>query len=430
MLNPIRTRKTQPARQACILSIVILCLAFLVGCQPVATASNLATPTTAVDAVPAGTRTPASIPQTPIHTPTNTPFPAHTPIVLFGAIIDGTGAAPLEDAAIVIQDGVITAVGFRQEIEIPSGAVIIEFPGSTILPGFINAHVHTVYNPFLLKQWAQEGVTTVRDLGARYPFSLFPTRDRYNEDPASATLIAAGPLITVPRGYPIAGNNFPSLVVTNPDHARREVAELIREGADVIKIVVESGDGAPTLSLETASAIVETAHQEDVPVAAHVGTLDDLRLAVNAGVDDFSHVVPSLPEELLEQLVADNVYWVPTLETAGGYDAGNILRFIDAGGRIALGNDGGMLPGIEIGMPMREIEMLQAAGMIPMEIIVAATWNAAQVCNREDTLGTLEVGKIADVLVIHGDPLVDLKALRDVLLVIHQGVIIRDSIQP
>jgi imidazolonepropionase-like amidohydrolase len=402
----------------------------LVGCQPAATALNSATPATIATAEPAGTWTPTSIPQMPTHTPTITPFPAHTPIVLCGTIIDGTGAAPLEDAVIVIQDGYISAVGSRHEVEIPPDAEVFEFPGATILPGFINAHVHTTYNPFLLRKWAQDGVTTVRDLGARYPFSLFSTRDRYNDDPTSATLIAAGPLITVPRGYPIAGNNFPSLVVTNPDHARREVAELIAEGADVIKIVVDSGDGWPKLSLETASAIVETAHQRDVPVAAHIGTLDDLRLALNAGIDDFSHVVPGLPEDLLEQLVEDNVYWVPTLETAGGYDAGNILRFIDAGGRIALGNDGGMLPGIEIGMPMREIEMLQAAGMIPMEIIVAATWNAAQVCNREDTLGTLEVGKIADVLVIHGDPLVDLKALRDVLLVIHQGVIIRDSIQP
>jgi imidazolonepropionase-like amidohydrolase len=350
--------------------------------------------------------------------------------VLFGTIIDGTGAAPIEDAAVIIQDGVIAAVGSRQEIEIPPEAVIFELPDSTILPGFINAHVHTTYNPFLLKQWAQDGVTTVRDLGARYPFSLFSTRDRYNQDPDLATLIAAGPLITVPRGYPIAGNNFPSLVVTHPDHARREVAELIREGADVIKIVVDSGEGWPTLPLDRASAIVETAHQWDVPVAAHIGTLDDLRLALDAGIDDFSHVVPALSEDLLEQLVENRVYWVPTLETAGGYDAGNVLRLIQAGGWIALGNDGGMLPGIEVGMPMREIEMLQTAGMTPMEIIVAATLNAAHVCNREDTLGTLEVGKIADVLVIQGDPLVDLQALKDVLLVIHQGVIIRESIQP
>ncbi len=425
-----RTEKAQSTLQVFPLSTVILCFVLLVGCQPVETAPNATTPSTNGTAEPTGTLTHPSLPPMPTQTPVNTPLPDRTPIVLFGRLIDGTGAAPLEDAAIVIQDGVITAVGSRQAVEIPADAQVFELAGSTILPGFINAHVHTNYNPFLLSQWAQDGVTTVRDLGAKYPFTLFPTRDRYNDDPTTATIIAAGPLITVPRGYPIAGNNFPSLVVTSPDHARRAVAELIREGADVIKIVVDSGDGWPTLSLDKASAIVETAHQWNIPVAAHIGTLDDLRLALDAGIDDFSHVVPGLPEDLLDRLVEDDVHWVPTLETAGGYDAGNVLRFVQAGGEIALGNDGGMLPGIEIGMPMREIEMLQAAGMTPMEIIVAATLNAAHVCNREDTLGTLEVGKIADVLVIQGDPLVDLQALKDVLLVIHQGVIIRDSLQP
>ena len=252
----------------------------------------------------------------------------------------------------------------------------------------------------------QAGVTTVRDLGARYPFFRFSTRDQINEDPNLATLISAGPLITVPGGYPIAGNNFPSLIVTNPDHARREVAQLISDGADVIKIVVDSGDGLPTLSLETASAIVETAHQWDMPVTAHISSLRDLRLVVDAGVDDFSHIVPEqIPGDVLEQMVINNVYWVPTLETAGGYDAGNLREFINVGGQVALGNDSGLLPGIEIGMPMREIEMMQAAGMTPMEIIVAATRNAAHVCNREDTLGTLEVGRIADILVVNGNPL-------------------------
>jgi len=85
-----------------------------------------------------------------------------------------------------------------------------------------------------------------------------------------------------------------------------------------------------------------------------------------------------------------------------------------------------LLPGIEIGMPMREIVMLQAAGLSSMEIIIAATANSAYVCDREETLGTLEVGKQADVLVVNGDPLENLQALKNVRLVIHQGVIIRD----
>jgi len=431
-------------------SVCIVLILLLAACRPAATAIS---PTvTIVPPLPTAippTVMPAQIPPTSISVPTEmhtaTPTVSMTPmqvpstmvstakdrniIVLVGTLIDGTGAEPLEDAVIIIKNGYISAVGSRKDVEIPSDANIIELHGATILPGFINSHVHNAYEPALSAKWAQAGVTTVRDLGARYPFFLFYLRDKNNEDPSLATVISAGPLITNPGGYPIVGSNFPSLAVTNPDHARREVAHLISDGADVIKIVVDSGEGLPTLSLETASAIVETAHQRNVPVAAHISSLRDLRLVLDAGVDDFSHIVPVLPGDLLEQMVIDNVYWVPTVETAGGYDAGNLRKLIRAGGQVALGNDSGLLPGIEIGMPMREIEMMHAAGMSPMEIIVAATRNAAHVCNLEDTLGTLEVGKIADILVVNGDPLVNLQTLADVRLVIHRGMIIRDSTQ-
>lgn len=430
------TRKARSTLHAGIIFTAGLLLACLAGCQPVAvtpvsTSPVVQTPTeTFTSNLSPDTLTPSPTTQTATLAPSIVPRLQDEPIVLVGTLIDGTGAEPIEDAVIIIQDGYVTAVGSRQEVEIPSDANIIELPGATILPGFINAHVHSTYEPVYLEKWVQAGVTTVRDLGAKYPFYRFYLRDQFNQDPYLATLIAAGPLITVPGGYPIVGSNFPSLGVTIPEHARREVTELIADGADVIKIVVDSGDGLPTLSLEEATAIVETAHQYGVPVAAHIGSLRDLRLVVDAGVDDFSHIVPvKIPEDLLKQIVIKDVYWVPTLETAGGYDAGNLRLIIDAGGWVALGNDSGMLPGIEMGMPMREIEMMQAAGMTPMEIIVAATRNAAHVCNRDDTLGTLEAGKIADILVINGDPLENLQALKDVLLVIHQGVIIRDSTQ-
>lgn len=441
MFTNSQTKKVQNTVHVRLTLAVVICLAIVVGCQPTAPTTVSPTPTsfsptvtvastTTVSGLSSGTWTPSSISQTATLTPTVAPTAEDSPIMLVGTIIDGTGAEPLEDAVIIIQDGYIAAVGSRKDVEIPSDASIIELHDATILPGFINSHVHNAYEPAVLEKWAQAGVTTVRDLGARYPFFRFSTRDTNNEDPNLATVLSAGPLITIPGGYPIVGSNFPSLVVTNPDHARREVAQLISDGADVIKIVVDSGEGLPTLSLERASAIVETAHQRDVPVAAHISSLRDLRLALDAGVDDFSHIVPEqIPGDVLEQLVIDNVYWVPTLETAGGYDAGNLRKFIRAGGQVALGNDSGMLPGIEIGMPMREIEMMQAAGMTPLEIIVAATRNAAHVCNRADTLGTLEVGKIADILVVNGDPLENLQALKDVRLVIHQGVIIRGSTQ-
>jgi imidazolonepropionase-like amidohydrolase len=105
-----------------------------------------------------------------------------------------------------------------------------------------------------------------------------------------------------------------------------------------------------------------------------------------------------------------------------------LRRFVEAGGKVALGNDAGFLQGVIIGMPMNEIEQLHDAGLTPMQIIVAATRNAAEVCRVGETLGTLEVGKQADVLVVKGDPLQDLAVLRDVQLVIHKGTIIHSRL--
>ena len=384
-------------------------------------------PTAKITADPA---TPTSISRTAtIAARSIDPTAEDTPIVLIGTVIDGTGAELLKGSAIVIQDGYISSLGLSPDVDIPSEATIIELQDATILPGFINSHVHNAYIPALLEKWAQAGVTTVRDVGAKFPFSNFHASDKFNTDPHLATVVSAGPLITTPGGYPIVGSDFPSLAVTNPEHARREVTQLISDGADVIKIVIVSDVGLPTLSLDMASAIVETAHQRGVPVTAHVNSLNDLKRALAAGVDDIAHIVAQerVPVEVLEQMVANDVYWVPTLEPFGGHDGGNLRAFLALGGNVALGNDGGMLPGIEIGMPMQEIEMMQAAGMSPMEIILAATRNAAHVCNLEDLLGTLEAGKIADILVVNGNPLDDLHALMEVRLVIHQGVIIRDS---
>ena len=413
-----------------------MCLVLMTGCQratviPVSPSfASPAASATSVPERPVDTQTSSPTYQAATSTPTVVAILKDEPIALIGRLIDGTGAEPLEDGVIIIQAGTITAVGTRQEVAIPTNANILEFTGATILPGFINAHVHSTYQADYLEMWAQAGVTTVRDLGAKFPFYRWYLRDQYNQDATLATLISAGPLITVPGGYPQVGSNFPSLLITNPDQARRAIAELISDGADVIKIVVDSGEGLPTLSLEEATAIVETAHQYGVPVAAHIGSLSNLRLVVNAGVDDFSHIVPEpIPEDVLAQIITNDIYWVPTLETAGGYDAGNLRTFVAAGGHVALGNDSGLLEGMEMGMPLREILMMQAAGMTPMEIIVAATKNAAHVCNRDDTLGTLEVGKTADILVVNGDPLENLQVLKDVLMVIHQGVIIRDATQ-
>ena len=143
-----------------------------------------------------------------------------------------------------------------------------------------------------------------------------------------------------------------------------------------------------------------------------------------------------LPTGLIERLLEQEIPWVPTLELWNCTDLramalSNLRRFSEAGGRVALGTDfAGYTCRFDLGMPMTEIELMELAGMTPMEIIVAATRNAARVCNLQRDLGTLEQGKIADVLVVAGDPLSDLHALEDPKLVIHDGVVIRNELPP
>ncbi len=351
--------------------------------------------------------------------------PERPPLVLTGKLIDGTGTEPIPDAVLVILGERIVAIGPRSEVAIPSEAQVVNLPDATILPGFINTHVHNTYNPRNLQTWAQAGVTTVRDVGERPSVPWFSLRDKLCSDPQNARIIAAGPLVTVPNGYPIRGMGFPALAVDSPEDARAKIRQLIDDGADVIKITMTS---APTLSDEEAAAIVETAHERGVPVTVHATSAADLKRALDAGVDDIAHIATDrVSDELIQRMIQMDVSWVPTFEAIEGQGLDNLRRFVSAGGRVALGNDSGYLERLEMGMPAREMQWMQKAAMTPMQIILSATRDAAYVCRRASTIGTLELGKFADVLVVNGDPLQDLEALTRVRLVIHSGVIIRDE---
>jgi imidazolonepropionase-like amidohydrolase len=331
-------------------------------------------------------------------------------------------------------------VGPRMQVKIPADAQIIDVQGGAILPGFINAHVHNAYSYTNLVLWAIAGVTTVRDLGAPCSDSddcqmYLKARDNLNAQPKNARLVAVGPLVTVPNGYPLAFQNFASLTITSPNDAQQKVGQLLDDGADGIKIVIESG--FPTLSFEETTAIVAIAHERHTWVSVHLTFSVDLEQAVKAGVDDVAHVViDPLPEEWLQRMIADDIYLVPTLKameilnlpSRPHDEVTNLHRFVAAGGKVALGSDAGYIQGLKVGMPLDEILELKAAGMTPMQIIVAATKNAAHVCGLENELGTLEEGKTADVFVVSGDPLQNLEALANVQLVIHDGIVILNEI--
>jgi imidazolonepropionase-like amidohydrolase len=364
-------------------------------------------------------------------------------VITNGTVIDGTGADPIADGVVVIAGDRITAVGTAADFVLPPDATRIDAQGGTILPGFINAHVHAGYSEANLEAWAQGGVTTVRDLGnGGDREALFALRDSYRDQPQLARLVAVGPWVSVPDGYPMVPWGAQGLAVTSVDDGRGKVAQLLDEGADMIKIMMESGKtfgiDIPVLSLDEASAIVEVAHERGVLVSAHAMDSTDLARALDAGVDDIAHMIwDPLTDGLIDRMVEDDVYWVPTLElyhhvakdAGNGWDQlaiENLRRFVKAGGQVALGTDfDGYGAEFDLGMPMIEIESMAAAGMTPMQIIVAATANAAHVCNLDAEIGTLESGKAADILVVDGDPLKDLQALARTILVLRDGVVIR-----
>jgi imidazolonepropionase-like amidohydrolase len=373
--------------------------------------------------------------------PSSVPNDPPTLVLTNGTLIDGTGADPLPDAVVVMSGAKITAVGARGEVDVPSGAPTVDVGGGTILPGFINAHVHNAYSAGNLTTWAQAGVTTVRDEGI---FSqqhtlaeLIAMRDSDWSEPGYARLVSAGWMISPPGGYGW-------LHVTSPDDARQKAEDELDQGADLIKATMEDGYGPatnlPVMTFEELSAIAETAHARGALVTAHITEAGFMQVVVDAGVDDVAHVPwDSMPDALIQQMIAADIYLVTTLTVMEAYGVlagaqSNLGRFAAAGGKVAMGNDytdipQNGFPHFELGMPMHEITRMSEAGMSPGQIVVASTRNAARVCGLEDELGTLEVGKTADVFVVDGNPLEDLSVLTDVRVVVHGGTVIRNEVR-
>jgi imidazolonepropionase-like amidohydrolase len=368
--------------------------------------------------------------------PTPAPPPVPSLVLINGTLIDGTGADPIKDAVLIIQGERIVAAGPRSSNNIPEGSTIIDVQGATILPGFFNAHVHGAYSADKLAAWAKEGVTTVRDLGA---YQWPPSKaliDRIEQDKRYARLVSGGIFITPPGGYPIAVFGGNGKTIRTTEEASPAVNELLDQGADVIKISLESGQifgrQIPMLTTEQVKAIVATAHQRGTRVSAHATVSKDLKRAIDEGVDDVAHmIVDPINDDLIKAMIDRDMYWAPTIElwknVGRGQDTNvidNLKRYVAAGGQVALGTDfEGYYTPFQLGMPTKEIAWMSEAGMTPMQIIVAATKNAAHVSNVEQDFGTVEAGKLADA-VVKGDRC-RILALK-LQYVIHNGEVIRE----
>jgi len=354
-------------------------------------------------------------------------------------LVDGTGAQPVRDKIILIKDDSILKIDDKQNVQIPEECTIVNLKGYTLLPGFINTHVHKAYDEERLQKWLAAGVTTVRDLSARNLKDYIQLRDKYNKNPVNSRLVSANPIITAPGGYGW-------LTVDTSETAKKTVNNLIDNNVDIIKISLEDelqGHKWSLLSPELVKTIVDTAHARNIKVSVHVSHTRNLRTAIDAGVDEFAHmVVDKLDDKLIDEIVKKDIYFIPTLELWQGvskmhnlkWDSiamENLASFCKAGGKIAFGTDyEGYTCSFDQGFPITEVTLMKKSGISNMDIIVSATKNAAFICGLGKVLGTVQEGKKADILVVEGNPLEDISVLSKTQMVIHDGKIIVNKVSP
>jgi imidazolonepropionase-like amidohydrolase len=403
-------------------------------------------------------------------------------------VIDGTGDEPYDDAVVVVdrEAGTLLAVGPSEEISVPDGARVVNVSGRTVMPGLIDAHVHLTLPetlPFHL-EWAnmspgehavravdaarrtvEAGFTTVRDVGA---CSYIDTDVRNGVERGHLTgprVVASGPGICQTGGH---GDYEPpwltlpagsiSESADGPLGVRVAVRERLRREVDTVKVFLTGGasDAAEKLDTreftgEELAALYDEAHAANRPVAAHCMTAEPAHGAIEQGMsgahgDTLEHgIFLHRDESALAALAERDVPLVPTLSVYGcmaeGLGSGvpdeaalnakdsredhveSVRRALDAGVTVVLGTDSGG-PQTYHGENARELEELVAAGMSPLEAIVAGTSDAAAAIGLGDETGTLEAGKAADLVVVDGDPSADVGVLREpenVELVVRDG---------
>jgi imidazolonepropionase-like amidohydrolase len=349
------------------------------------------------------------------------------------------GHRMLIDTAIAIDDGKITAVGPAGSISPAAGhGRRIDLGDATILPGFIDLHVHVGAQDVPGERVLTHGVTTVRDLGG----SPLPPPAA---GPGELRVVAAGKFITAPGGYPIpVFGPDGAVTVTGPDQARQAVRDLVGQGAGVIKIALEPGGepGAPwtlapsdppppwpMLSVTEVRAIVDEAHTLGRIVTVHLGEVQGARIALDAGVDEWAHIPGNaVPDELLREAVDHGVRVVATLDTEShcAGDMTNAATFVALGGTLLYGTDMGHLE-IPDGFDANELRYMMLAGLSLEQALAAATSLAGEQLGLAP-LGQLVSGAPADIVVTAGDPAHDLKNLEYPVLVIAGGRVVVDDL--
>jgi len=392
--------------------------------------------------------------------------PAAGPVALTGArLIDGTGGAPIEQATVIVRNGLIEAVGASAAVTIPSGATRVDLSGKTIMPGIINAHGHLSADVSdrpardrlagQLRVYADYGVTTVVVLGTN-PDDL-PDAVKLRDEQERGTLDRTR---VFPAGYSLRN-------LKTAEEARAKVDAYADARASLIKIHITGGpnDTPPAVY----GALIEQAHKRGLRVAAHMYYLKDAKGLLDAGVDVLAHGVrdQDVDAALIAAMKKRNVGYIPTFtrdlavfvyETTPAFfkdpffvrheadyrremalisdpalqektrnskeaqtikvalqqGSRNMKTLSDAGIVIAMGTDSGANLGQWQGyFEHVELEYMIKAGLTPMQTLVAATGGAAKVM-KLDKLGTVQKGNWADLLVLNANPLTDIKNTRQI----------------
>ena len=364
-------------------------------------------------------------------------------------LIDGTGRAPIANATVVVRDGRVMAAGAQAAI--PAGAERVDLAGKFVIPGLINAHGH-VNAARELGTYAMYGTTTVFSLGGE-PADVFAARRAQD----AATLNRSRVFVS-----------GPVLAPNTPDEARAQVAGVVEQKADWVKIRVDDNLGTATkMTPEVYRAVIEEAHRRGSRVATHLFYLADAKGLLAAGADLVAHSIrdASVDAAVIGQLKARNICVVPTLmrevstfvyestpawfedplftihpdraQVPGLMDptrqqamrastaaqrykvalevaSRNLKTLHDAGVAIAMGTDTGPAARFQGYFELMELELMAKAGLSPAQVLASATRSAARCMGVERDLGTLEAGKWADFVVLDANPLSDISNVRKI----------------
>ena len=398
---------------------------------------------------------------------------AHPTVIRNVTLLDGTGAAPVPGQALIVEGRRISWIGPEAQLPEGSDGHAIDGQGGTIMPGMINCHVHLTNDgsPDLfgqverdsvtvsalrgylnLQATLESGVTSVRDCGAANGIALDLARAVDDGLVPGPRIRAAGRVITMTGGH----GHFIGREADGPAGVRQATRAEIKAGAHFIKAMATGGVLTPgvvptqtALQPDELEQVAREAHNAGRRAACHAIGNEGIKNAIRAGIDSIEHGF-YLDDEALELALDRGTVLVPTLiavnqivnngktgampawvvekaESESGHHRESFAAAVRSGMKVAAGTDAGTPFNPHTYLP-QELALMVDYGMRPMDAVVAATRNAAENLGLAPDVGTLEVGRLADIVVVDGDPSSDITAAGRVRFVMKDGVLARDDL--